>query len=328
MGKDEKERQLQERILASPSRLPGFDGPAAAADEVPVRHAGSADVVAVNQKGEIAIVECKRASNPDCRRWVIGQVFEYAAGLWKLNYEHIKRLFKACGTELTNPFEGGAGWDEESFGRDVSRNLENGEFRMFIAVDEMTEALRKRLDRTVTFLNGHLPNVQLLAVAWPPGGGLEEYGGSADGIRRLPPKLGPDRSTLIEEIGSPDPVRVANGLLDWAEDKESPVKVDYKRSKPDGIVCVFERPGGDALFKITEQGIVHVSFTGLRRRRWEQESINRLVHDLGKIDERFQIDTKRKSSRPEAPLESLAQEGKREEFLRVMQRVLETPAIG
>ena len=73
MGSEEKESELQERILESPSLLPGFDGPVAAAKEVPVRRAGSADVVVVNAEGLIAIVECKRAVNPELRRWVIGQ---------------------------------------------------------------------------------------------------------------------------------------------------------------------------------------------------------------------------------------------------------------
>ncbi len=70
----------------------------AAAKEVPVRRAGNADVVVVDAEGQIAIVECKRASNPESRRWVIGQVFEYAAGLWKLDYEDFKRLLAARDT--------------------------------------------------------------------------------------------------------------------------------------------------------------------------------------------------------------------------------------
>ncbi len=75
----ERERALQKRILTEPSLLRGFDGPVAVADEVPIRRPGSADLVMVNAKGQIAIVECKRATNPESRRWVIGQVFEYAA---------------------------------------------------------------------------------------------------------------------------------------------------------------------------------------------------------------------------------------------------------
>src|SRR5262249_23621329 len=157
------------RILKSPSLLPGFDGPAAVADEVPVRRAGSADVVVVNAKGDIGIVECKRAVNPECRRWVIGQGFEDAAGLGKLNYKDLDRLFQARGTVLTNPFKDSE-WDEEAFRRKVARNLRDGRFRLFIAVDQMTDKLRKKLNRTVEFLNNQLPEVQFLSVALPPEG--------------------------------------------------------------------------------------------------------------------------------------------------------------
>ena len=121
MSNDEKERELRRRIFESPSLLPGFDGPMAAAKEVPVRRAGSADVVVVDAEGQIAIVECKRASNPECRRWVIGQVFEYAAGLWKLDYKDFERILAARGTVLTKPFKGVEGWDEATFRRAVSQ---------------------------------------------------------------------------------------------------------------------------------------------------------------------------------------------------------------
>jgi hypothetical protein len=214
MSNDEKEYKLRDRIWESPSLLPGFDGPAAAAKEVPVRRAGSADVVVVNAEGEIAIVECKRATNPESRRSVIGQVFEYAAGLWKLDYSGFERLLKSRGTLLTEPFEETRGWKSGSFRRAVSRNLEAGDFRLFIAVDEMTETLKKRLDRTVTLLNSQLPKVRFLALALPRDGSVEVYGENPGAIPPLKPKLKPDRYTLIEEASSPD---VAKDLLDWAE---------------------------------------------------------------------------------------------------------------
>jgi hypothetical protein len=85
----------------------------------------------------------------------------------------------------------------------------------------------------------------------------------------------------------------------------------------------IKTPGGDGLFRINELREVRVSLTGLRR-HWEEERINRFVRDLGKVDERFQIDTKKRAERPEAPLESLAQESKRDKFLALMKQALET----
>ena len=95
-------------------------------------------------------------------------------------------------------------------------------------------------------------------------------------------------------------------------------------SNDDGIESgVIETSGGDRLFRIKEQQEVRVSLTDLRR-HWDEERINRFVQRLVKIDPRFQIDTKKKGARPEAPLESLAQESKREEFLTLMEPVLKT----
>ena len=72
----------------------------------------------------------QRASNPDTRRKVIGQVFEYAAGLWKLDDKDLERSFAAGGNDLTKPFDHLPDWDESVFRRDVSRNLEAGAFRL------------------------------------------------------------------------------------------------------------------------------------------------------------------------------------------------------
>jgi hypothetical protein len=59
------------------------------------------------------------------------------------------------------------------------------------------------------------------------------------------------------------------------------------------------------------------------RRRWDEEHISRSIQRLAKIDTRFDIDINSKGERPVAPLESLAEESKREEFLALMERHLQ-----
>jgi hypothetical protein len=87
-----KERALRDLIADSPFLLPNIDErPNAVAKEVRMAGAGRADVVVVGAGGDITIVECKLAANPEIRRWVIGQTLEYAAALWKLDYEEFKR---------------------------------------------------------------------------------------------------------------------------------------------------------------------------------------------------------------------------------------------
>lgn len=313
MINDEKERELQQRIFASPSLLPGFDEPTAAAKEVPVRRAGSADVVVVNRDGQIAIVECKRATNPESRRWVIGQVFEYAAGLWKLDYSDFERILEARGTALTRRFEGVPRWDEETFRRAVSRNLMAGDFRLFIAVDAMTEGLKKRLHRTVAFLNSQLPKVQFLALAVPQDGPVEVYGDDWKAIPPLPPKLKPDRWTLIDETTSPAAAAVAEELFDWADRmKARGVELEYTPTQ-----CIVKAPRG-RLFRVRPREVqVALSAVIKEGEPWD-EPTEQLVQELDEIGVRL------KGNRPRAPLELLADEPMRARFLVLMERHLGT----
>jgi hypothetical protein len=334
--RDRKEREryeseLRDRIFEHPSLLPGFEGPTAAAKEVEVRRAGPADVVVVNPDGQIAIVECKRASNQQSRRTVIGQLFEYAAGLWKNQYEDLERIFEASetrsGAKLTEPFEHVPGWDEKTFRSNVSRTLIEGDFRLFIAVDEMTQPLKKRLDRTVTFLNSRLSEVEFLAVALPPGGDPESpYGGDPERIFRLPPHT--ERSKVMAQIDSEDAELVAEELFDWADQRKSRgVEVRCPTKKQ----CFIEVPDADGGTHAKREGLfkvrpteVRVSLGPLRRRHWDEERISRFVQALTKIDPKFNIDTKSKGQRPEAPLESLREESKRKDFLDLMEEALDT----
>ncbi len=132
--------------------------------------AGRADVVVVDAEGEITIVECKLAKNSDNRRWVIGQLLEYAAALWKLDIKDFERSLLASGTALTKPFTDDQDWEEATFRSAVSRNLAAGAFQLIIAVDEITE----RLKRTVVFINSLTPpEVRFLALGLRHGGDRE-----------------------------------------------------------------------------------------------------------------------------------------------------------
>ena len=255
-------------------------------------------------------------------------MFEYAAGLWKNNYEDLERVFEASearsGITLTEPFEHVEGWDEKTFRDNVSQTLKGGDFRLFIAVNEMTEPLKKRLDRTVTFLNTRLsPEVEFLAVALPRGGDPESpYGGDEEAIVRLPPKT--DRSKLIAKIHSEEAQLVAEELFDWGDRMEPRgVRVSFNPTNTIGIIEVPDAGPDARLFRVRLPGEVRVSFRALRR-HWNDERVSGLVQELANIDAQFQIDTNNKGKRPEAPLESLADESKREVFLNSMERVLNT----
>ena len=298
----EKEFVLRDRIFDEPSLLPGFDEPLASAKEVPVRRTGGADVIVVDAGGQIAIVECKKASNDESRREVIGQVFEYAAMLWKNNYEDLKRIFSACRRPLTKPFESVEGWDEDTFGRAISQRLKDGDFRLIIAVDEMTTPLKKRLVRTVALLNSYMPSIQFEVVV-PRGDPDEVYG--KDAMCRLEPKL--KRWTLIEKIDGEDAQIVAEDLFEWADSREVEIRITPVRA-------IARVPAGQ-LFRVKPPGKVKVSLSDVDA---NAEPARQLVQELGEIG--FGLE----SGEPEAPLELLTEDPTRARFLELMKRHYET----
>ena len=165
-----------------------------------------------------------------------------------------------------------------------------------------------------------------MAVALPRGGDPESpYGRHPEPIDRLPAKA--EWSKLIAQIDSPEAELVAEELFEWADRMKSRgVEVRCPTRKQCFIEVADADAGTDAkrdgLFRV-RPGEVRVSLSALRS-HWDETRIREFVQDLTRIDMRFQIDTKFKAKRPEAPLESLVEESKREEFLKLMERALNT----
>ncbi len=114
---------------------------------------GSIDLLAFSTGGDIAILECKLASNAEVKRKVIGQVLEYGANLWEKSYEELDQgvrsrngvsLAEAMQKAIQDP-----DWDEETFRNNVESALETGNFILIIVVDQINDDLA----RTVRFLN-------------------------------------------------------------------------------------------------------------------------------------------------------------------------------
>ncbi len=158
------EDELQRLVAETPTLLPGVgDGPIAVAREVPLGSAGYVDILIVEASGEITLVECKLRANPEIRRQVVGQALAYAAAVWQSDYGELDDAFVSrAGRPLASLVaEGETDWDEEEFRETVARNLSEGSLRLVIAVDEITDELK----RTVTFLNRHTTSaLRLLAL--------------------------------------------------------------------------------------------------------------------------------------------------------------------
>jgi hypothetical protein len=156
------ERELQDILLESPQLIPGVDS-AAVADELPIPGSGQLDLFAVESDGSMTLIECKLASNAEVRRAVVGQIASYASGLWRMTFEDLDEAFRIrTGSSLTEAVGeiADASWDQEEFRRAVANALSSGQFRLVIAVDAITEELK----RIVEYMNAHTTaDVEILA---------------------------------------------------------------------------------------------------------------------------------------------------------------------
>jgi len=153
-------------LLAESPRLLGLGNDVAVVRELTVPGIGSLDIAAVSSSGAIMLVECKLASNPEIRRSVVGQVLAYAAGLWSLSYNDFDDVFaakahKPLDVAIAEAAQLGSDWDQDAFRAAVTANLETGRFDLVIAVDSITEELK----RIVRYLNEHtVSEIRVLAL--------------------------------------------------------------------------------------------------------------------------------------------------------------------
>ena len=156
--KAKAESELQRLLIESPSLITideireGAAPLVFAVSEFGLPNSGATDVLAFSPQGDIAIIECKLATNPEIKRKVIGQILEYAAYLWGMSYEEIDRqIQKLKGKSLVDLVAASVAgeWDEEQFREGIKQTLETGSFILIIVVDEINEELR----RIIRYLN-------------------------------------------------------------------------------------------------------------------------------------------------------------------------------
>ena len=179
------EQELERFLLENPDFIAGER---ADTWTVWVRQVGSRadnqlDLLGLGSDGSITIVECKLGANREERREVVAQVLEYAAGLWQMAPERFGEVFRKQHASGRDPFEllaeqappeaEAAGWDVEEARRIAAEYLEHGRFRLVVAVDEISERLRRIVEYVNVRGRGEL---KLVAMAMP------RYGGPGAGV--------------------------------------------------------------------------------------------------------------------------------------------------
>lgn len=167
--KFQDEAMLQNTLYQSPDIIPvekmgdTVRRPRIFIKEAGLPGSGKTDLIGIDEYGGIMIVECKLAVNREVRRQVIGQVFEYAAYLWKMSYAEFDQM--CCKAEkwgdgglievMRRRVEvNGETWDREGFEASVTACLEQGDFRLVVAVDHLNDELK----RIIEFLNSRSSN--------------------------------------------------------------------------------------------------------------------------------------------------------------------------
>lgn len=156
------ESELEELLERNPVLLAGDGEPALALVTRQFRLAGSgiADLFFVDAEGLPVLVEVKLAKNPQSRREVIAQVFDYAASLSEMTVDEVDsetdgRLENALRALCKDEVEWKAKW------RNLGTNLRAGQARVIVAVDMESEDL----SRIVQYLADHTDlDVRLVVV--------------------------------------------------------------------------------------------------------------------------------------------------------------------
>jgi hypothetical protein len=165
------------------------------------------DLVGVGSDGGVSIVECKLAKNRESKRQVIGQILEYAAGLWAMTIDDFERRFieadgRQSDSEGRSPFEllrddiNDSALAEADLRDRVASNLAAGRFRLLIAVDDISE----QLQAIIRYVNAHTGGeLKLVALA------LAEF---ADGATRVlvPTTFGNEAPAVSERAPAAPPV--------------------------------------------------------------------------------------------------------------------------
>ena len=129
----------------------------------------SVDHLIIDQDAVPTLVEVKRGSNPEIRRTVVGQMLEHAAHAAQTwTADELRQTFEAWAADqdldpsavLRSLLDTEDELDADNFWQRVATNLAARRLRLLFVADEIPDPL----ERVVEFLNGQMPNIEVLAV--------------------------------------------------------------------------------------------------------------------------------------------------------------------
>lgn len=220
------EAELQKLLVESPSLITideireGVSPLTFAISEFGLPGSGATDLLAFSSDGDIAIIECKLATNPEIKRKVIGQILEYAAYLWQMNYETVdSRIQKLKGKSLVELVGESAPeeWNEERFRNGVKQSLDGGSFILIIVVDVINEELR-RIIRYINECSESTFSLHALEMRRFQADGIEVLVPHLYGVSTKPParkRWSEDEFFTVLKKVVPSVVNIVRELYEW-----------------------------------------------------------------------------------------------------------------
>ena len=279
------EAELQKLLAESPSLIPvhelreGTASLVVAVREFWLPGSCSADLLAFSADGDVAVVECKLAANPEIKRKVVGQILEYGASLWGMSYEdldgHVSQRTGRSLADLVADTQDAEAWDEEGFRENVSAALSKGDFLLIIAVDQINDELR----RTIRFLNGcgnptfafcalemqryQKDDTEMLVPHVHGGVGATKQRAGSKTKRRQWNKV--EFIQQAKEILAPEAFQIVEDLYSWAVASEA--DITWGTGAVTGSFTVRERVGSKlvSVFNVQANGFIWLSFQQLVR---------------------------------------------------------------
>lgn len=336
------ENVLQELIERHPVILAGDDAAhgslvlvrreAGVSDHEDAGARWSLDHLYVDANGVPTLVEVKRSSDTRSRREVVAQMLEYAANARtsfnaELMAEWLEESAGQRGSTAAETLIDEFGVDDiDEFWETVDTNMKAERFRLVFVSDSIGAELR----RIIEYLNRQMNATEVLAIE------VKQYTDAEGEHQTIVPRVVGDtaearaakrptsrgrpldRDTLVATIRERNApaAYAAEGILDWA-DGEPRLDVRYTPT-----IGVRLWAAGGRLLQIDRSGYIRAFLQTLSDHGapWDEERIEQLVQDLADIG--VQLEPKR--IRPKAPLEPLADDAKRQQFITLMERVLDT----
>ena len=349
------ERLLQTILSEDPDLIPFEDErrPIVMVDEFAVA-SGFVDLVGVGSTGSITICECKKEDNAEIRRTVVGQLFAYAAAIWRMSYEEFDDIWQAktrpsmtadadwearqrpplAESVQAAAAERGLPFDPERFRSTVSENLRAGRFTLLLAVDEITPELKQ----IVEYLSVHMTSgvdVIALTLGYFSHGDVEVLVPRSYGLEAAAQKvvsagrpLAPDESsfmTVVSNVAGEWAAPMVRTILAWAAHRQ--LEVWYGTGSTLGTMNIgLSDASGKrrCVIACRTAGDIEIEFNQLKQ-MVPFDAIDArldLLRRLEPIEGAVRPD-KHADSWPQVKLDSLRKTAALEEFLEVMGDVVD-----